>query len=51
MVGVLLLVVEVISKTCKELNMNFYQPLLEETLKTGWKQKLKPEKLLIWWTF
>ena len=32
MFNVLLLVVEVISKTCKVLNMDLYQPLQEITL-------------------
>lgn len=41
-----LLVVEDISKTHKELNLNFHQPLWKETLKTMRKQKLRQEKLI-----
>lgn len=33
---VLLLVVEVISKTCKVLDMDLYQPLQEKTLQSAW---------------
>ena len=42
----LLLVAELISKTCKTLNIILYQPLREEILKTALKQKLRGEKLL-----
>ena len=40
------LVLEVISKTCKRLNMNLYQPLRRERQKIGLKQIVRSEKLL-----
>ena len=43
----LLLVAEVISKTCKELKMNLFPPLREETLKITCNQKLRRGELLV----